>query len=302
MGWKKIGQIYNPAEYGKIARGGYGANPVAVPLNDEIIRIFFNIRDDRNRAHITYLDYDLKKKIVLSFTGRRLVSYGEPGTFDDSGCSLGTVLDVGDRQYIYYIGWNLMKNVPWVNTIGMAVYDKVSDNCKKYSPAPILDRSIEDPLSVSYPFVRKSGEKYQMWYGSHLTWGNSTFERYDFNHVIKYAESDDGIHFRRSSRICIEGDGEKEYAFTRPSVLFENEIYKMWYAYRGEKYRIGYAESKDGIHFERKDDTIDLTPSGNGWESEEVSYPFVFLHQSRHYMLYCGNEYGKSGFGIAVEE
>jgi hypothetical protein len=31
-----------------------------------------------------------------------------------------------------------------------------------------------------------------------------------------------------------------------------------------------------------------------------IEYPFVFDHDGHRYMLYNGNEYGKSGFGLAV--
>lgn len=206
------------------------------------------------------------------------------------------------KLYIYYLGWNLPKNVPFMNRIGMAVLDKRTGKCEKISSAPILDQSKEDPYSLSYPFVRKEGNIYRMWYGSHVSWRNTTIEQYNFNHIVKYAESTNGIEYDRKNVICIEGDGIKEYAFSRPSVLFEDGIYKMWYAFRGEKYRIGYAESDDGMSFTCKDGLVDITPSTEEWESEEVSYPYVFSHKNKHYMLYCGNAYGKTGFGIAVEE
>ena len=31
-----------------------------------------------------------------------------------------------------------------------------------------------------------------------------------------------------------------------------------------------------------------------------ISYPCVFDYKGKRYMLYNGNDYGKSGFGIAV--
>jgi len=31
-----------------------------------------------------------------------------------------------------------------------------------------------------------------------------------------------------------------------------------------------------------------------------VEYPFVFRHNDQIYMLYNGNGYGKTGFGLAV--
>jgi hypothetical protein len=31
-----------------------------------------------------------------------------------------------------------------------------------------------------------------------------------------------------------------------------------------------------------------------------IEYPFVFDHQGRRYLLYNGNDYGKTGVGLAV--
>ena len=42
--------------------------------------------------------------------------------------------------------------------------------------------------------------------------------------------------------------------------------------------------------------------SETGWDSEMICYPYVFKHKGRFYMLYCGNGYGKTGFGLAVLE
>ncbi len=302
MAWKKLGRIYNPEKIEHVL-GGYGANPVALPLDgSNILRIYFNVRDERNRAHVTYLDYDMEKLEIASCNGEIILAPGEKGTFDDCGCSIGSMLDMGDEIYLYYLGWNLPRNLPFMNRIGLASIDKKTGKCQRVSPAPIMGQSIEDPYSISYPFVMRDGNKYRIWYGSHTSWRNTTPEKYGFNHILKYAESDDGVHIHRDNVICVQGDGIAEYAFSRPSLLYEDGIYKMWYTFRGEKYRIGYAESRDGINFVRKDEQVDLVPSGDGWESDEVSYPYVFNYKGKHYMLYCGNAYGKTGFGLAVEE
>jgi hypothetical protein len=73
----------------------------------------------------------------------------------------------------------------------------------------------------------------------------------------------------------------------------------MWFAVKTKNYRIGYAESGDGHYWERKPFDFDVTPGG--FDSESVTYPNVFDHKSR-YMLYNGDGYGKTGFGIAVFE
>lgn len=303
MNWRKETWIYDPENHMDqfAKRMKYGANPVPIWIREDLFRIFYNVRDEQNRSYITYLDYDIVEKKIISLPGKLLVGPGPRGTFDDCGCSLGSVLDLGDKCYIYYLGWNLPRNVPWMNTIGMAVYDKKSNSCEKISPAPIMDRSSVDPLSISYPFVLKGNTGYQMWYGSNLTWGNTTPENYDFEYVIKHAESDDGIHFHRDGRICIQGNNLADRVFARPAVLLEDDLYKMWYTYRGETYRIGYAESRDGLNWTRMDDKAGIEADAlSARENGEICYPFVFRHLEKLYMLYCGRRYGLTGFGLAV--
>jgi hypothetical protein len=74
----------------------------------------------------------------------------------------------------------------------------------------------------------------------------------------------------------------------------------MWYSVRGERYRIGFAQSMDGINWSRMDDVGGLQPAGDEWESGMVEYPWVFDDSGRRFMLYNGNDYGRSGIGLAV--
>jgi hypothetical protein len=74
----------------------------------------------------------------------------------------------------------------------------------------------------------------------------------------------------------------------------------MWYSYSTGSFRIGYAESKDGIIWERKDDEAGIDVSDSGWDSEMIEYAFVFKHKGKKYMLYNGNSFGRDGFGLAT--
>ena len=51
----------------------------------------------------------------------------------------------------------------------------------------------------------------------------------------------------------------------------------MWYSIRSHNrpYRIGYAESGDGQHWERRDDAVGIQASSEGWDSEMICYPCV---------------------------
>jgi len=112
----------------------------------------------------------------------------------------------------------------------------------------------------------------------------------------------DGINWQREGLVAIDFANAQEYAISRPSVIHDSDRWRMWYSYRGQLYRIGYAESDDGKRWERLDNQAGIDTSLTGWDSEMIEYPFVFDHNDQRYMLYNGNGYGKTGFGLAVLE
>jgi hypothetical protein len=126
---------------------------------------------------------------------------------------------------------------------------------------------------------------------------------------IKYAESADGIRWERRGIVSIDLKSPQEGGITRPCVIREEGRYKMWYSYRGIRdyrtnrahtYRIGYAESADGIRWERMDEEAGIDVSDTGWDSEMITYAHVYHHGGRKHMVYNGNGFGKSGFGYAA--
>ncbi|MGH9962329.1 MAG: hypothetical protein ACREBC_35300, partial [Pyrinomonadaceae bacterium] len=221
---------------------------------------------------------------------------GKVGLFDDSGVSLGCIVNYGDKKYLYYMGWNLGVTVPWRKSIGLAISDNDGNSFVSISRGPLIDRHDLDPYSLSYPWVLRENGCWRLWYGSNLSWGESPE---DMKHVIKFASSKDGINWERTGRICIGSENQTEIGFSRPCVMKHGYRYYMWYSYRQEAYRIGYAESDDGVQWIRKDEQVGIAPSKRGWDSECVCYCHVFEHKSDYYMLYAGNGYGRDGFGVA---
>jgi predicted GH43/DUF377 family glycosyl hydrolase len=297
MHWEKLGLLFCPDNNFDWMRS-HAACPVAEPVRGSLYRVYFSCRDENNRSSIGFFELDMKDPShILNISEEPVLSPGDPGLFDDSGVSLGCIVDAGEKKYLYYTGWNLGVTVPWRNSIGLAVAPGNSASFKKFSSAPILDRNDTDPYSLSYPWVKKTGSTWKMWYGSNLSWGPSTK---DMKHVIKYAESEDGIHWIRKGITVINLEIPEEVGISKPCVLWGDEIHQMWYSCRGETYRIGYAESEDGMQWKRLDKKAGITVSPSGWDSEMVEYPFVFDFEDNRYMLYNGNGYGKSGVGLAV--
>ncbi len=298
MRWKKLGQVFCPnnnAEW----MVSHASNPVAECLNESVHRIYFSCRDKDNRSSIGFVDVDLNSpQTIVNLSSEPILTQGEKGYFDDSGITMGCIVRVKEQTYIYYLGWNLCVTVPWRNSIGVAV--KASSDAKyhKHLQNPVLDRNYLDPLTVSYPWVLQDESKWRMWYGSHTSWGE---RQEDLVHVIKYAESSDGINWERSGRAVLALSGPGEKAMSRPCVLQSKDLYRMWYSYRpGSEYRLGYAESQDGFIWERHDAQVGIGVSSSGWDSESVEYASIFSHDEKLFMLYNGNKYGATGFGLAV--
>lgn len=303
MTWEKIGNLFCPVQNFEWMNS-HAANPVPYILNNEkgIVRVFFTCRNANNVSHIGYTDIDFINNFkILKISDFPVLGPGPLGTFDDSGAAMGYFIEKDNKFYIFYLGWNLKVTVPWLNSIGLAISDNIYGEFRKYSLAPLLDRSIEDPYSISYPSILYENGIYKMWYGSNLSWGKDQSE---MKHVIKYAESLDLIIWDRKNKIHIPLFHENEYAISKPWVIKEKDCYKMWYSYRGcneiSSYRIGYAESKNNIDWIRMDNKVGIDVSESGWDSEMICYPSVFTMNNTTYMLYNGNGYGKTGFGLAV--
>ncbi len=301
--WRKLGLLYVPDGSLPWLRT-HAANPTGIWLDSHRLRVFFSGRDEQQRSHVASVVLDLQHAFEIScLSPAPLLSPGPVGTFDDSGCSVGCVLHDGQRLRMYYLGWNLRTPSPWLNAIGLALEDPVTGSFEKLAPAPVLDRSAIDPFSISYPSVLHENGRWRMWYGSNLGWGAGP---YDMRYVIKVAESDDGLAWRATGVIALPL-AAGETALARAQVLpLEGGGYRMWYSRRGTAdapdYRMGYAESNDGLQWTRLDHLAGLDVSDSGWDSGMVCYPFVFSYEGCEYMLYNGDGYGRTGFGIAVRE
>ena len=119
-------------------------------------------------------------------------------------------------------------------------------------------------------------------------------------HVIKYAESRDGMDWPRDGSDRLDFPGAGEYALSRPCVLKEEGRYRMWYSYRGEELSDRLRRIGDGRSWERDDEPPASASSESGWDSESDRISVCVRPRRKRYMLYNGNGYGKTGFGLAV--
>ena len=299
MIWKKLGQVFCPAGEFEWMQS-YAAVPIAENIEGDLFRIYFSARDALNRSHTGFVIIDINKPTeVLHVSESPVLSPGELGGFDDSGAMATWLVKQENSNFLYYAGWNLGVTVPFRNAIGLAVSD-ANNNYVRYARGPIVDRSMHEPHFCGSCCVIPDGNVWRMWYLSCTGWSKDSMDKPRHRYHIKYAESKDGIHWDRNGLVSIDYANDGEYAISRPSVIRDADTWKMWFSFRGESYRMGYAESEDGRNWIRHDDIVGIDVSETGWDSDMIEYPFVFDHKDQRYMLYNGNDYGKTGFGIAV--
>jgi hypothetical protein len=299
--WKRIGLIFRP-ERQRPWIVSHAALPVADHLNGDRFRVYFSARDEQGRARIGYFELDLTTPFdLLALSDLPVLGLGPLGTFDDNGVTSAWVVTRGARKFLYYSGWTTGGTVPFRFFIGLAASEDAGRSFGRISAGPILDRSDVDPYLTGSPCVLVERGQWRMWYVSGTAWeegGGRPRHRYH----IKYAESQDGVRWQRSGTVCVDYASPDEYAIARPTVIWHEGRYRMWFCCRGAAYRLGYAESPDGFRWERDDAQAGLDVSVEGWDSEMLAYPFVFYHRGALYLLYNGDGYGRTGIGLAVLE
>jgi hypothetical protein len=297
--WRKLGRVFCP-DGDRPWMHSHAALPVASPLAGDDVRIFFSARDAQKRSHMAFVDIALgEQPRVLRIAEQPVLAPGPPGAFDDAGVSLSCITPAPNESRAYYFGWNLGLTAPWRNSIGVAVGDPAAPSFTRPGPGPLLDRSSLDPYSLSYPHVHHRADGgWRMWY---LSLTAFTDKPADMRAVIRHATSADGFTWRVDEQVCLD-HGPDDTVLCRPWVMHDGDLYRMWFCHRGEAYRIGYAESADGLSWTRRDDLAGIAVSASGWDSAMICYPSVFDHGGRRYMLYNGDGYGETGFGLAVLE
>jgi hypothetical protein len=299
MKWTKRGLIFSPAaQYDWVTT--HAMLPTADLLEGDVYRIYFSGRDPHNRSHVGYVDVDINEpNRILNLSARPVLGLGALGAFDDNGVSPTWIVNHSGRKYLYYFGWNKGASVRAAEVSGLAISDDGGASFRRHSRAPVIDRTDREPyqiLVISCILIEDG--IWRMWYDSADEWQSPELPRYN----IKYAESRDGINWVREGVVSVDYKSPDESRVSRASVLRDGDTYRMWHCFAlgSGGYRMGYAESRDGRRFERMDDQVGIDVSLAGWDSEMVCYPYVFAHNGQTIMLYCGNGYGRTGFGCAV--
>ena len=186
---------------------------------------------------------------------------------------------------------------------GLAVSDDSGESFQRYSQAPLLDRSDGELFVRTAACVLRDEGRWKMWYIGGDKWIETNGKQLP-SYNMRYLESDDLTSWGRQGRVVLDPRPPDEFGFGRPFIIKEDNLFKMWYSIRtiSKGYRLGYAESLDGLRWERKDAEVGIDVSESGWDSQMTGFGCIQETKYGTYMFYNGNNYGETGFGVALLE
>lgn len=301
MRWRKLGLVYVPSGELWWARSN-ATFPVAEVISKSIIRVYFTSLDEKQRGRGGYVDVDTDDPTrIIDAPIEPVIDIGEPGDFDDAGANPFSVVTFDGRKLMYYQGWQILAHTPFALFTGLAVAKPGKDTpFRKSSHVPVLERIENERHIRGAPFVMPESGGLTMWYVASNRWQERDGQLY-YEIGVRRAVSRDGVVWQVQRCTGLDPERPDEYAIGRPSVWKDRDLYRMCYSVRSfnKPYAIGYAESRNGSDWTRKDEEMDLHRSPSGWDSEMVCYPYVVNSGSRVLMFYNGNRHGRSGFGCA---
>jgi hypothetical protein len=306
MRWKKLGLVYGPNGLLSWAKS-HAMIPTPVWLNQNVIRVFVTFCDAKGIGRPGYVDvsaHDPTK--VLGVSQNPLLDLGRPGTFDENGLLACSVTDLGNsRMHMYYVGFELGTKIRYRLLTGLAISEDGGESFQRHAETPVLERSSMEMYFRGGPYCLVEQGCFRLWYVAGSEWielDGKSMPVYD----VRYAESNDGIHWPDKGEVQIPITGPDEHGFGRPCVIPKTGGgYRMFYSVRRRSYgayRLGYAESPNGHVWTRMDERLNLDVTQGSFDSQAIMYAAPIEIRNQLYVFYNGNDFGRDGFAVAVLE
>ncbi len=237
-------------------------------------------------------DFILAQTNLTPFSGNPVLEHELSITWENIGVFDPFVLFDGNNYRMWYTG---CCGTPGSQAIGYATSPD-GINWTKYSGNPVLiGIPGEWDLHINSVSVVYVGGQFIIYYSGSVN--GSAPSR------IGRATSTDGINWVKDpgNPIFINGPPASwdEELVRRPSVLYDGNIYHMWYEGKrfGEAFRIGYTTSVDGINWQKNGNNpvIDLLPF-------TASGPTVVWDGSQYVMFLVSNIWSPFGLGVAFSD
>jgi hypothetical protein len=178
--------------------------PTVDVLSSEVWRVYYCSRDVDNQSRISYFDVESgNPNKVLYRHNTPILELGRLGTFDDAGMMPSSIVTVNECKYLYYTGWNVRKSVPYHNAIGLAISQDGGQTYERAGEGPVVSLTLHEPYFIGTATVMYEDGLWRNWYAACTGW-ESIDGKPEPRYHLKYAESHDGIEWRRSGYVAID--------------------------------------------------------------------------------------------------
>src|SRR3989344_619066 len=312
MKWKKLGKIFEFEKSPFSKRFFSHAQSPQVMVFDDFLRIYFSTRKKDKDSFISYpqyIDYSKDFSNILSYSKGEIISRGKLGCFDEPGIFPFSPMRYQNKIYSYISGWSRRASVDVESSVGLVISEDGGETFQRIGNGPVLSSSLHEPFLIADSFVKCFDEKFYMYYIYGEKWCEATKDHAPERvYKISYALSDDGVNWKKSGKRIIPDVIDENECQALPTVIKIDSRYHMYFCYRhmigfreekDKGYRLGYAYSDDLINWVRDDENCGISPTPNSWDSDMMCYPNLFEMEGNVYLLYNGNNFGKTGFGLA---
>lgn len=306
MRWRKFGIVFRPDRSLPWSRShAMVPTPLLMPELG-VLRVFYTACDDAGLGRPSYVDLDPQDPTkVVSACTQPLLDIGRPGTFDENGVLTTSVVRAPDgRLFMYFVGFEIGTRIRYRLLTGLAISEDGGASFRRVSQAPVLERSDSELYFRGGPFALHENGRFRLWYVAGSDWlmldGKPMPE-----YRVMYLESDDGIAWGPSGRLVLDITEPDEYGFGRPWILRDGDKHAMYYSVRRKSfgaYRMGYAESNDGLHWHRDDARLNLDTGPDDFDDSAIMYAAPIVVDGRTWCFYNGNDFGREGFALALQE
>jgi hypothetical protein len=316
MKWKKLRKIFDPTQH-KLANDctDFAQSPQVLEF-DDFVRIYFSTRQrDASGKFISYISFvemDKEFKSVKKISDHTIITMGGLGCYDEHGIFPFNILKDGNRVLGFIGGWSRRVSVDIETSIGLSISNDDGFTFTRIGDGPIISATLDEPFLVGDPFVLKLKEAYHMWYIYGIRWiQNPIKDVKERVYKIGHATSTDAVNWIKTNRQIVDDKLNADECQALPSVIFHNGKYHMVFCYRQaigfrenskDAYRMGYAYSTDGLNWTRDDENVGIDTTLGDWDSDMMCYPHLCSVNGKIYLLYNGNDFGKTGFGLAELE
>ena len=264
-----------------------GGMPIAVADGHGCWMVIVTGRDERGRGHLLLGRMEGRHwPESLADSWRVVMAPGPPGAFDESGVVASDIRVLDDGFEVLFHGYRLRSGGGWWNAIGHARLDG-DGYVRDRSAAPIIGLSAACPISVAYGSWDPDRPS-DIWFNSAEGLDPETAlpRRYVVRRLV-----DECV-------VAVDVDMPGDvFALTRPVVASLDGKRRLLFCMRGPEYIVGSLELDSS-----SSPTGTITPFpplGRGGEVHATAYPYVVRGPADPFLLYSGDGYGRTGFGVA---